>query len=102
MFIDYRKQYAPDIIAALTGYLMPFNMGILQRRQSLCITVATRGMTFINNEEVRSRIEKFTPDKGIDVVEEGLHVMHYAQNSNNDIRDDEGKVIWIRLSYMFT
>ena len=98
MFIDYRQQYPPDIIVALTGYSMPFNMRILQGRQNLCITIATRGVTFINNEEVRSKIEKFTPDKGIDVVEEGLLVMHYAQNSNKDIKDDEGKVIWIRLA----
>ena len=91
LFASYEGDRVDQIIYTLTGHTVPA-LDVFKGEPGICITAATRSISFVNTEELRLLLEKFTPAKGFNVIEQGLKVMHYAANADKDIKDDQNKV----------
>ncbi len=93
VFALYKRSEADvtDAVMSLTGLSVP-ELNIFRRVQELAITVATDNIVFINYPKLNELSSKFVPAKGLNFMDKGLSIMHYTENSNTDIKNEEGQV----------
>ena len=76
---------------SLTGVAVP-DLAFFKGVKQAAITVASKPIVNINSEEVAKQAKKYVPIEGLDMMGQGLTVMHFTPNSNEDIRDKQNQV----------
>ena len=74
-------------------------MAIFKKVDQVAITVATKQIYNINSKTLRNLASKFVPIEGLDMISQGLTVMHYSPNKNPDIKDKKQNVSFPSKSY---
>ena len=76
---------------SLTGIPVP-KIAIFENVNKVAITAATNQIYNINSKNLNRLVGDFVPIEGLDVLPKGLNVLHYASNSNQDIKNKQNKV----------
>ena len=74
------------MISSLTRLDVP-RIAAFKDVNEVVITVATKQIYNINSRTLRDLANKFIPIEGLDMISQGLTVMHYTPNKNPDIKD---------------
>ena len=80
-----------NAITSLTGINAP-NIALFKGVDEVAVTVATKPIFNINSKALRDSVEKYVPIEGLDMISQGLTVMHYSPNKNDDIKDKDHNV----------
>ena len=80
-----------NLISSLTRLDVP-RIAAFKDINEVVITVATKQIYNINSRTLRDIANKYVPIEGMDMISEGLNVMHYSINKNSDIKDKNQKV----------
>ena len=80
-----------NAITSLTGIGVP-SITLFKGVDEVAITVATKTIFNINSKVLRDNVEKYVPIEGLDMISQGLTVMHYSPNRNEDIKDKDQNV----------
>ena len=75
-----------NLISSLTRLDVP-RIAAFKDINEVVITVATKQIYNINSRTLRDIANKYVPIEGMDMISEGLNVMHYSINKNSDIKD---------------
>ena len=86
-----------DTISSLTHFDVP-SLSVFNGVKEIAIAVATKEIFNINSKALRGLAEKFVPVEGLNMIPEGLTVMHYSQNSNEDIKDKNNEASYYCLT----
>ncbi len=92
LFASFEGEHVAAVVYALTGHSLPLDLEIFKGVTEVCITVATRGISFVNSPELREITDKFSPKKGLDVIEQGLRLMHFSPISDECVTDENDQV----------
>ena len=76
-------------------------MAAFKNVNEVAITVATKQIFNINSRTLRDLANKYVPIEGMDMISEGLNIMHYSPNKNSDIKDKNQKVVDSRQLSLF-
>ncbi|XP_065051182.1 uncharacterized protein LOC135680889 isoform X1 [Rhopilema esculentum] len=76
---------------SLTGIPVP-KIAIFENVNKVAITAATNQIYNVNSKNLNRLVGDFVPVEGFDVLPKGLNVLHYAPNSNQDIKNKQNKV----------
>eukprot|EP00794_Sanderia_malayensis_P008626 gene8626-9556_t len=79
-----------DAVMSLTGQSIS-ELNIFRRANEVAIAVATQNIFFINQPKLNSVSSKFVPEKGLNFIDKGLSIIHYTENANRDIKNEDGQ-----------
>eukprot|EP00794_Sanderia_malayensis_P013023 gene13024-14362_t len=89
LFCSYDSDTVSGILYSLTTEMVPPDMALIENVKNVAITAATKTIKFINTPELRALVKDFVPERGFEMINTGVNVLHSTAPGTVVAKDED-------------